>query len=536
MQELLVHSHNGDVRLGVPEGLSVREVLDTTPLRVRAACGGTGTCGACLVRVVRGEISALTLADYLKLSPEERDAGIRLACQLRLHGPTEIRLEHPAPPSPWRSLVSAHLTTRGAPQPGLEHHPYGLAVDLGTTHIRIALWDRRSGQRIATRHGRNPQADFGADVLNRLGAAHKHGAHESALSELARGAISDALRDILARDVGEVSPMLAEIGRVVIVGNSAMLALLSGHGRVALADPGNWQAPIDCEPVDRLEWHRQWHLPNAEIILAAPAGGFVGSDLLADVIATGLVGKRDPAMLVDIGTNTEIALWDGHDLHVTSVPGGPAFEGSGIRNGMAAEAGAIEAVHETPAGLEFVTIGNAPARAYCGSGLIDAIAVLLRQGIIKPSGRFSAAPGPDGHALAPGGAFTAITGGDIDHFQRAKASMAAAMVQLLVLAGLRWDALKRLCLCGAFGQTLDLANATMLGLLPPIDPAHIELRADASLAGCEQALLSPDAMCLFDALRPRIRIINLSQVAGYEDRYIEHLRLRPITPGTACAS
>ena len=525
---LWIRSESGRHHLEVAYGQSVRDALDTTDLRVRAACGGTGTCGACVVQYVSGVVTPLTLAEYMKLDADERSTGTRLACQMRLQGDTEIVLDQPAPPSQWKNIPAEALETSSAGIPTLESHIYGVAVDLGTTHIRVSLWDRKRGQRIATRRGPNPQAAFGADVLNRMDAARNNPAHAVQLAKLARTAIVQAVRDILARDVGEVKPMLARIGQVFLVGNTAMLALLTGRGAEALVDPANWQRRIDCRPADLQAFQGEWYMPNAEVVVADPVAGFVGSDLVADLLATGLADGRAGSMLVDVGTNTEIALWDGHQMHVTAVPGGPAFEGVGIRYGMPAEPGAVCRVGINGAGYALQTVGGADARGFCGSGLADAIAVLLGQGVLKPSGRFAMAPGPEGFLLDPGNPRTALFGIDVDAFQRAKAALGAAMGELLRQVGMHWQDLSRLCVCGAFGNTLDIAHAQAVGLLPQMKPSQIELHSDASLAGCERGLLAVDGKRQFAELTACMRTINLSLVQNYEDHYIDHLRLRPI--------
>ena len=530
---LSIQSATGKHRIEVACGQSVRDALDLTHLRVRAACGGTGACGACVVRLIGGAVTAPTAAEVMKLMPEERAAGTRLACQMRLAGDAEIVLEQPAPPSQWKSLPPENLLAHRASLPDLKQHPYGVAVDLGTTHIRVALWDRRQGRRIASRRGPNPQAVFGADVLNRLAAARAGPERAAEMSMLAQNAIVQAVLDMLARDVGEVLPVLAQIGLVFVVGNTAMLALLTGEGASALLSPENWEKRIDCRPQDEPAWQAQWTMPHARIVLPEPAAGFIGSDLIADLIATRLAEGPAGALLLDVGTNTEIALWDGRRLHVTSVPGGPAFEGMGIRHGMPAEPGAICRVSAADSGFLIETVGGTgaeEARGFCGSGLADAIAVLVERGDLKPSGRFAVSPGAQGFAFDRNNPRSAITGGDVDAFQRAKAAMAAGMTHLLAQAGMAWDDLGRLCVCGAFGRTLDLAHAQAIGLLPPIAPALIELHADASLAGCEAGLLCADGARRFAALASSIKPINLSLSPEYEDRYIDHLRLQPISP------
>jgi uncharacterized 2Fe-2S/4Fe-4S cluster protein (DUF4445 family) len=524
---LTVRSGGTTTTLAVAPGISVREALDATVLRVRAACGGTGSCGACTLRLVAGQASPPTVAEYTKLTAEERAEGMRLACQLRLDGDVEILLEHPAPPSPWKSIAPEDLLPIDAHLPDLEAHIYGVAIDLGTTHIRVSLWDRKHGQRIATRHGPNPQGTFGADVLNRLAAARKPD-HARELVNLARDAVIEAIHDMLARDVGEVTPMMAEIGHVVIAGNTAMLALLTGRGGETLLDPDHWQSTIDCRPGDDPGWLAGWHMPNARIDVLPPVAGFVGSDLLADLVATGCTDGPPGTLLLDIGTNTEIALWDGTTIHVTSVPGGPAFESGGVGFGMPAEPGAIAAVRRAGEGFELEVIGGGEARGFCGSGLLDAVAVMLEAGILKPSGRFAVPCGAEGYRLDPANPRTAIAGNAVDAFQRAKAAVAAAIGVLLAEAGMKRDEVTRLIVCGAFGRHLNVGHARAVGLLPPFPMSLTWLLGDATLAGCEALLLRRDITPDLTQLANYLRLINVTLVIWYEDAYIEKLRLREV--------
>lgn len=511
----------------VCSGTSVRDALDSTSLRVRTSCGGTGACGACLVRFIEGEVNEPTAAEYKKLTEEQRNNGLRLSCQLRLNSDTKIELSHPAPSSNWRSIPDKDLAKITDKLPTLKHHIYGLAIDLGTTHIRLSLWDRKLGKRIASRRGLNPQNIFGADVLNRLDVIHRHPERISELSSLARNAIIEGLKDILNRELGEAASTLEQIGQITLVGNTAMLALVTENGGSALIDPKNWQASIDCQPLDKKKWNTLWGIPNANITIPSPIAGFVGSDLVADLIATNFLSGPKGSLLIDVGTNSEIALWDGEKLQITSVPGGPAFEGGGIRFGMQAETGAIYQVNEN---FSCDTINGSEPLGFCGSGLTDAISVLLAKKILKPSGRFTNSPGPEGYRLDPSNLRTAISNGDVDAFQRAKAATSAAMAILLKRAGMDWSDLQRLCVCGAFGNTLNINHAQSVGLLPTINSNIIELYADATLSGCERALLSCDGSKFFSDIIGKIHAVNLSLVNEYDDCYIDHLRLRPIPP------
>ncbi|NTW84901.1 MAG: DUF4445 domain-containing protein [Holophagaceae bacterium] len=530
MANLRVGTSKGQHWLTVDGAQSVREALAETEARVPTACGGVGTCGACVVRVVSGQTNPPTAAECRKLSGEELARGLRLACQLRVGGDAEIEVEQGEKASSWASIPLEELP----PGPGLRSAAgaarYGVAVDLGTTRIRVSLWDLAQGRRIASRSGPNPQEVFGADVLNRVSTAVNYPHRRPELTDLARGAILQAIGDILAQELGDSGVPPAELGRIVVVGNTAMLALLTGAGLPALLDPTQWQRAIEVSPMDPSAWQAEWHLGRAEILLPAPLAGFVGSDLLAAVVGTGLLEGPPGSLLVDVGTNTELALWDGSVLHVSSVPGGPAFEGAGLRFGAPAGPGAIAHVLPCPEGEGFIceTFGGLPARGFCGSGLVDAVALLLGAGLLKPSGRFSRPAGPGGHPLDPAIPQSALSAGDVDTFQRAKAAQASAMEELLELAGLGWRDLRRLCVCGAFGRSLHVGHAQAVGLLPQVEEQRIELHGHAALVGCEWALLATDANAVLAAVASRARLVNLSLIPDWEDRYMAHLRLGPI--------
>jgi uncharacterized 2Fe-2S/4Fe-4S cluster protein (DUF4445 family) len=308
-----------------------------------------------------------------------------------------------------------------------------------------------------------------------------------------------------------------------------MLTLVCGLSGENLYQTENWQLPIACHPVDTDSWLSAWHTPNAEITIAQPLAGFIGSDLLADLIATAVTEQPQPMLLADFGTNTEIALWDGQTLWATSVPGGPAFEGVGIRNGLTADTGAICKVSKGDGHWQLQILGEVPARGYCASGFIDAISLLLEENLLKPSGRFTEPQPASGYLLDAANPRTSICAADVDIFQRAKASTAAAMTQLLAFADLKADELHTLWISGSFGQHLDLNNAIRVGLLPAIDPGRVKLFANASLIGCEKLLLDSAGEALLNDIVDCARVVNLCGVCEYEERFIDNLRLQPIS-------
>ena len=502
--------------------------LDLAAIRVRAACGGIATCGACTIQTITGEFSALTLAEYQHIETADRENDLRLACQLYLKSDAEVFLENPAPESNWKSFDLSAWPSYNYPSFDLNKFYYGIAVDLGTTHIRLSFWDRKQQIRIACRHGNNPQVALGEDVLTRLDVHRQREDNLQSLTQIVRDAIIQGIRDILARDIGEIKSILDKVGSVSIVGNTAMLALLSGQDGSLLYDPLNWESHIPCIANDTDEWKKAWRLPHADIEIQAPLAGFMGSDILAALIAIDITQKSEPVMLADFGTNTEIALWDGSHIWLTSVPGGPAFEGVGLERGLSADFGAIRSVSQSHDGFDLNVMGNVEAKGFCASGFVDAIALLRSNNIIKLSGRF-AEPNPAGYLLHKDNCNTAIKAADIDAFQRAKASTAAAMEQLLVLANSSAHNLSELWICGAFGQHLNIQNAQTTGLLPSIDCSRIQLFGNAALSGCEKMLLDPDAKQKIMQIREMIRVINLSHYPEYDDCFINHLRLKPFT-------
>lgn len=506
---------------------SIRLALDTTNLRVRAACGGLGTCGACLIQVIDGEFNPPTLAERQKLLAEDLARGIRLACQLHARSNCQLYLEHPAPESVWKT-PDHHSLFQAPGNPAISEHVFAVAVDLGTTYIRLSLWNRQSGRRLGTRYGLNPQVAHGADVLTRLDANRLEPHASQRMGQQARDAIQQGVRDILSRDFGEITPILSEIGQILIVGNTAMLMLICGDNGDRLYEPDNWQLPIACRPDNADEWRRAWHMPHAKIDIVQPLAGFIGSDLLADLLATNLTASPPPALLLDFGTNTEIALWDGEQLWVTSVPGGPAFEGVGMRNGMAAETGAICHVDHENAHWSLQTIDGAPARGFCASGFIDAVAALLENQSLKASGRFSNPTASHAYWLDANNARTVIYASDIDIFQRAKASTAAAAEQLMSMAGIKNNQLDTLWICGSLGQHLDLDSAFRVGLIPRLTHHRIKRLGNAGLAGCEGLLLDTDGQARLNAVIAQTKVVNFGGIPEYETCFIDHLRLKPL--------
>jgi len=531
MAELFLDSGGEVHRIAFEPGPSVRDILDATDFRVRSGCRGIGACGLCRIRVAVGAAGEPTQNERLHLTAALLAQGVRLACQVSPSGDLHIEILNPAPPSNWKSTadtVSPHLAREAAEAgrqlPAGVKHPCGVAVDLGTTHLCLSLLDLVQGSWLAERWGRNPQQQFGADVVTRLAAAVESPEAAAEMSRLAVAAIGEALLDIAAREGFD----LRRIVTVSVVGNTAMLALLSGRNFQLLLQPAHWTRPVDCLPLDTSGWVAQWGInPAAGVDVVAPLAGFVGSDLLAGLLSTNFVEGAAPALFIDFGTNSEIALWNGAALWVTASAGGPAFESSGIGCGLPAEAGAVFRVRPDGAGgVACQIIGGDRARGVCGSGLVDLIACLLDAGSLNSAGKFTG--GATAYSFNAGGTALTLTKGDVDLLQRAKAAVGVGILALCGEAGVKLQELRRVCVGGAFGRYLDVVSAQKIGLLPPLPVETVELAGNTALAGCCDVMLSSLAAQRLERLRSRARLVNLAHYPDFDRAFLENLYLQPL--------
>ncbi len=516
-------------------GRSLLHILNHSGMQIRSGCNGTGACGLCLVRIEKGDAGDPVQNESLHLGSDRINQGIRLACQVMPEHDLQVLLLSPVAKSIWKCLpTQPEHPAKRAPcfsfsslPEGLEN-ACGVAVDLGTTHIKLSLYDLSTGQRMAGCYGINPQSCNGSDVMTRLIAADQSPGEAKAMALRTVEAIGEALWHMAVQE----SILLGRVVRLVLVGNTAMLALLSGRNYRMLLQPGYWISDIDCLPKTVDTWSFLWGIhPRAKIEILPPLAGFVGSDLLAGLMTTSLADRAAVSLYVDFGTNSEIALWDGQALYVTSAAGGPAFEGCGLSCGMPAEPGAIYQADIHDGLFDFAVIDGMAPQGVCGSGLVDIIAGLIETGTVTHSGQLASTVSKEGVTLVSGEHKILLTKNDIDLFQRAKAAVGSGIQVLLAMSGRTCRDLERICISGAFGTFINISNAQKIGLLPNIAPGRIELQGNAALEGCEEALLVPAAVERLLDLKKQAKIVNLSQCPDFEDYFIENLYLQPMNEG-----
>ena len=479
-----------------------------TPLRdllfeqgVEFPCGGRGRCRGCRVRVDEGK-AEINDTQRERLSKEELKNGWRLACQCSLAGDLTVELRQ------WDAAILADDTPFVfEPRPGL-----GVAVDLGTTTLVAQLLDLTTGRVMAVRTGLNAQARYGADVMSRIEYAIADG-HLAALSDLIRRQIASLIEQMLLSSKAD----RGEIRDVVLVGNTVMHHLF---------------CQLDVEPLSHYPFESPhmglqqlratdlgWGLnPEATIRFLPCLGGFVGSDVLAGVLATRLGESEELAGLVDLGTNGEIVVGNSAGLLCASTAAGPAFEGARISMGMRAATGAISQVAVENQLLVCHVLGNAAPQGLCGSGLVDAVAAGLDLDVIEPSGRF--ASGRKEWALA---APVALTQSDIRELQLAKGAIAAGFRILLDRLGAGVGDLKKLYLAGAFGNYISRASARRIGLIDlPID--QVSPAGNTALLGAKLALFSGDGEDgSYRQLRGKIEHVALKADGKFQEVFVDGL-------------
>ena len=431
-------------------------------------CGGRGSCGKCKV-LARGELSPLSDAEKALLSHEEQERGIRLACLTYAFGDCEIDLPAPA--------QNAQILTDGEALPLTITTPvsanYGICIDLGTTTLASRLYNAE-GTLLATDARLNPQISFGADVISRI--------------EAALGGSADALADAIRNTIEEAILALAqsaqidgyEIDGAVITGNTVMLSLLTRTS----VEPFS-KAPF---AVDRLfgEALTAGDLGlcvlqrDTPVYLPPCISAFVGADTVCAILATRLC-QGPSALLADVGTNGELALWHRGKLTVCSTAAGPAFEGVGISMGMCAKEGAIDKASIVN-GAPFVhIIGDSSPVGICGSGLVDAISAMLDLELLDESGYLEEDPFV---LCAP----VALTQRDIRMLQLAKSAICAGLLTLTEAENVCADDLHALFVAGGFGNYLDLRNAARIGLLPRSLATKVKTVGNAALDGAARLL------------------------------------------------
>ena len=462
---------NDKKTLRAAEGLSLLEALRINGYDIYAPCGGRGTCNKCTVEV-GGEGTVISCNYYpdkdIEVILPGRDEEQILTNQTEfLHDlpmdadifpVSAVPANSDTPSAPARDSKgvqaepAAPENTQPLFAPGGSHvmNPFGVAVDLGTTTVALYFLDLVSGRTEKISSFMNPQRAYGADVISRINYCQTT---PGGLNELQQSTVSHFNREMEMFAAGH-NISTESIVRVVFAGNTTMLHLLLGEDPVSIA-----QAPFTPRFITtQLRRGRETGLKvnsNAEVITLPCVSAFVGADIVAGLSALNVRSRR--YLFVDIGTNGEIALVTEEGIDACAAAAGPAFEGANITCGMSARNGAVSSF--TGPG-RYRVIGNGRPAGICGSGIIDATAYLVENGVVDETGYMS------GDFSISGDGRVYVNQKDVREIQLAKSAIYSGMKSLLDRRGLTFSDMDALYLAGGFGNYISIRSALRIGLLP----------------------------------------------------------------------
>lgn len=470
---------------------SILEHARKLGIEIASECGGMGICGRCVVRIARGACA------LNHRTPAENEhllgADERLACQAQivsLDSNVEVFVKDLRKYSILtRSLdaevdLDPRVTRKGdcvihdsGDQLGTyEGRIYGLAIDVGTTTLVMQVLDLESGKVVDTQALKNPQVAFGNEVIARVGHTMNH---PNGLKELQQTLIQgiNAGLEELEENNDNIKNCIYD---TVAVGNSTMRSLLFCQDVRSLGvlpfEPASI-ASVSRRAVELgLEVNPRGYVYGPNLI-----GGQAGADALADILACGMWKNDKVTMVIDIGTNGEVALGNRDRIMTVSCAAGGAFEGATTGCGVGALEGAIKNVRITGGKVSFETIGGKPPIGICGSGLIDLLAQMLKSGIMSKQAKLK-----EEFFLTD---TISITQQDVYQLITAKAGLRLDQDLLIKYYGIGLDQVDRIYLAGAFGSFISPESAVAIGLLPPA-PGKIVAIGNAALAGARQMLLS----------------------------------------------
>jgi uncharacterized 2Fe-2S/4Fe-4S cluster protein (DUF4445 family) len=508
---------------------------DTASRQVATSCDGMGTCGECVVSVGAGAAALNPPTPEEEaiagLEDEVHGGAFRLACQacviddaqdievatfqrsLKILTDTASRQELTLAPRVRREgdLVLVGDTTIEASAGGL----FGVAVDAGTTSVVAQLVDLSTGETRHTVAFENPQRFGGSNVINRIAYDREH-----------RGLLQRVLVAHLNSALDEMPCRNDEIYEVVVAGNPTMRDLLFGLD----VQPLGHSPFLSVTETDQRGGQRETTALdfrasrlNLAVNAAARVYGLplvachVGADAAAGIVVSKMRTSDEPVLFIDIGTNTEILLGNRDRILAASSPAGPAFEGAGVSYGMPGMTGAIDSVRLSQGKITWSTIGDAPPRGICGSGLVDLLGELVRTRKINGTGRF--VDGTRELPVAPEHGII-FSDRDIAEIAQAKGSNFAAQMILMKLYGIGPEDIGTLFLAGGFAEYLDVSQASRIGMIAPVPEERVVKLGNASLEGARALLCDEGLRRDLEKFTPQIEHVRLELDPDFFNLYV----------------
>lgn len=586
-------------RIDVTEGITILEAAHNAGIDLVAVCGGAGTCGQCKVQVIGDHLTSPNSVEKSCFSAEMLSNGWRLACQttihesLKIHIPAESlstpqRLQLEGVESdddvessfeffdidfPWNDPLAATWEAASSVIPTklkytfsddrsklkqsflaafdkkqdklrvvakdgkivhflkFKEPAYGLAVDLGTTKIAAYLVDLKKRTVVSKTSSPNPQIRYGEDVISRIlfCMENEDGIHTM------QNLIVTTLNSLIGQMCREVLAKPDQIIEAVVVGNTAMHHFFAGLPVKQLGLSPYSPAVTQSMSIEPAEIGLSVS-SNALIYLPENIAGYVGGDHVAMVVATKAVEAHDIVLALDIGTNTEISLVNNGNIYTCSCASGPAFEGAHIQDGMRAADGAIERVRIEDDALFLSTIGGKKPIGICGSGILDLIAEMRKNGIIDERGKFNInnrhvrGTGKNTEFLLVAGEVSGstrdivMTRKDVNEILLAKAAIQTGIEILVRTAGITPEQIDRFIVAGAFGTYLDINSAKRIGMFPNLPTERFEQVGNAAGSGARMMVISETARRKGTDFSRRSSYVELTLFPDFQNIYMQSLQ------------
>ncbi len=503
---------------------------------ISAVCGGKGRCGKCKVRVVEGA-AGISAEDEKFFSREELEAGWRLSCMLYPEEDLTIAFELDdesdfVAVSDYRSEQGAVAKEEALPaekesgsgNADCSQKEYEIAIDIGTTTIAFQLLDKNSRRVINTVTTINSQRKYGADVVSRMQASidgKREELRESIRKDLRDGILR--LREVSGEKTDKNSREPEVVKRIVIGCNTTMGHLLMGYDCGGL---GVYPfTPVNIELIQGTMEEILGMNGEAEVLLLPGISTYVGGDIVAGLYACDFPETEEICLLVDLGTNGEMALGNRSRILVTSTAAGPAFEGGNITWGTGSVAGAICSVKLDGSNVQVQTIRDKAPVGICGTGVVEAVAELVREEWLDETGLLHEDYFEDGFPLAQNsqGAQIVLTQKDIREMQLAKAAVRAGVETLLLRYGVSKEQVAKVYLAGGFGYRLDAEKAIAIGMLPEEFADRIQAVGNSCLAGAVKYLREENSTAILQELVRISEEINLSMDKDFNEAYMDFM-------------
>ncbi|MDF2944451.1 MAG: hypothetical protein K0S01_3309 [Herbinix sp.] len=556
--------HNTFQTITCSDNENLLDAMIRQSIPCRSDCGGRGTCGKCKIQVIKGDLD-ITSQDHHIFTNEELQKGYRLSCKAYPRG--DISIKPIVGKEADIEVVTESIRVSPIDIVSVEEESYAIAIDLGTTTVAISIIDRKDGSIVNTHAVINPQRVYGADVISRIMASN-----EGKKEEL-RKAIGNCILEGILSVIKDTGITANKIWKIAIAGNTTMGHLLLGYScetlgvfpftpvnigmiEIKLKDiistsivQNGINDSLNINMLSNIE--RRLNLVDVEfvntlqevpVVLLPGISTFVGGDIVAGLSFCGYYTNKKPCLLIDLGTNGEMALGNQERILVTSTAAGPAFEGGNITFGMGSVPGAISSISIRGKEVTVGTIGNKPAIGICGTGVVEVTSELFKAGLIDDTGLLVDEYFKDGFPILrqvgeevlvesnnsqqdqnSAGTEIQFTQKDIRELQLAKAAIRAGLEILIKNYGITQEEINKVYLAGGFGFKLNIDKAIHIGLLPEEFRDKVIVIGNSSLAGVIEFLTVSDSKEKMERIISISDEIHLSNDDDFYDLYLKYM-------------